>query len=62
MSLSEQSLHLEAFYKRGLFWIGIVFLGVMATKLGLMNVDHFAIQVVFLNLALLAGISSTWSA
>lgn len=62
MALSEQSLHLEAFYKRGLVGLSIVFFGVMAAKLGLMNIDHFAIEVVFLSLALLAGISSTWGA
>ncbi len=58
----HQPLNVEIFYKRGLLGISIVFIGVMAAKLGLVNLDSFAIQVVFLNLALLAGISSTWSA
>lgn len=52
----------EEFYKRGLVGIGIVLLGVIAANLGLVNLNSFAIHVMFINLALLAGISSTWSA
>lgn len=62
MSAYHQPLDIEAFYKRGLVGISIVFLVVIASKLELMNLDSFAIHMVFLSLALLEGISTTWSA
>jgi len=61
MSLSNQPLNLEIYYKRGLIGISIVLLGVIAVKVGWINLDSFALQVVFLHLAVLAGISATWS-